>query len=46
MISMADIEPILTPQDYVSAMEYEYAGMINALNYLSQSNIGSDQQYH
>lgn len=24
----------LTPKQYVAAMEYEYAGMINALNYL------------
>ncbi len=33
-ISMDIEENNITTEEYVSAMEYEYAGMINTLNYL------------
>lgn len=40
-----DTEPLLTTEQYVSAMEYEYAGMINALNYLCQEADAETLEY-
>lgn len=34
-----------TPEEYVSAMEYEYAGMINTLNYLCQEADTATLEY-
>lgn len=35
----------LTTEQYVSAMEYEYAGMINVLNYLCQEADSATLKY-
>ena len=44
-LPMADTEPFLTTEQYVSAIEYEYAGMINALNYLCQEADAATLEY-
>ena len=44
-IPTANTEPFLTTAQYVSAMEYEYAGMINALNYLCKEADGATLEY-
>lgn len=35
----------LSTEQYVSEIEYEYAGMINALNYLSQEADAATLEY-
>ncbi len=36
---------VLTTEQYVSAMEYEYAGMINTLNYLCKEADAATLEY-
>lgn len=43
--SRVDTEMLLTTAQYVSAMEYEYAGMINALNYLCREADAATLDY-
>ena len=38
-------EETLTAEQYVSEMEYEYAGMINALNYLCKEADAATLEY-